>query len=201
MTVTKASVMAAGEQAAMDAVSYNAEIELCLYDDKADILEKLRDAVDDSYNYDAYTVDYYHEAWDIVTDSDFTPCDTVDFSGCTDAMQCVMKEAEASIDDVVREGWDNQLESFADALEDMLDTMRKRMGYTEDDVLIKIGSGSQFGWEVHNYETDYCCVWDDESNEYYAHKLEDELYAIETTIDGTCFYFCWNPDLNQENND
>lgn len=196
MTICYDDVKAIGEQAAIDTMEEQDSIELCVWDSQQDIKNKLSDLVEDSSRrWECYSVDYVHEAWDIVNDSELNPDDDcLDFSGCQDARDCVLLEARASVQGAIDEGWDSQLDDYAEALCDLVDTVRERMGYTGSHITINIGRGSQFGWAVHNYETEYCCVWDDEPNEYHAAKLEGELYAIETTVDGTCFYVCWNPD-------
>lgn len=57
----------------------------------------------DENNYYAPEVIYYADGWEVVAGSSFNeyePMDTLDFSGCDNALDCVMHEARMVIDSV-----------------------------------------------------------------------------------------------------
>ena len=57
----------------------------------------------DENSYYAPEVIYYADAWEVVAGSsfnDYAPMDTLDFSGCDNALDCIMLEARMIIDSV-----------------------------------------------------------------------------------------------------
>lgn len=188
MTITKSTVSGAGYAALIAALECKPAFTFGACDD---VETELHDIIDDDYNYEAYTVDYYHEAWDIVTDSDFN-CEPQDFSGCETALDCIMQEANASLDDVVREGWEEAFEEAKAALEELV-TVAREMGL--EDVRVNFTGSSSHGWAVHNRETESgLCIYDDKEGFYNPEKLEGECYALESSFGGMYISACWTPE-------
>lgn len=108
--------------------------------DKDDIAQAIRDALESSDI--CYSVDYYHEAWEIVVGGSFN-----DYA--------VMQEAN----DIARQVVDNvlheEIEEIAERLAEVCETACN-LGYVD---VMTISNGDNYGWNSHNYETnDGTCV-------------------------------------------
>lgn len=84
--------------------------------------EDVCDLLDDN-SYYAPEVHYYADGWEIVAGSsfnDYDPSDAPDFSGCDNALQCVMLEARMIIDSVYYSERASIASDVLDGLQEML---------------------------------------------------------------------------------
>ena len=180
MTITYNNVKRHGYNATLEAISSISNIECTLH---TCIQDELESHIDD-INYECvYDVTYYHEAFDIVTDSDFAPDEPIDFSECDNSLSCVMKEAQASVYSASYEGKHEAIEEAKEAIEEVYNIMLDE-GFEE--FTIKIGTGSYYGWAAHDYETESgVCVWK---------NIEGECFAVEVELNNLTFHCIVNND-------
>lgn len=80
------------------------------------------DLLDDNHYY-APEVIYYADGWEIVAGSSFNeydPMDTLDFSGCDNALDCIMLEARMIIDSVYYNEREAIAQEVLEGLQEML---------------------------------------------------------------------------------
>lgn len=83
----------------------------------------------DENSYYAPEVIYYADGWEIVAGSSFNeyePMDTLDFSGCDNALECIMLEARMILDSV----YYNEREAIA---QDVLESLQEMLPDESDD--------------------------------------------------------------------
>lgn len=117
--------------------------------DKDDIAQAIHDALESSDI--CYSVDYYHEAWEIVAGGSFNDyaAEEQDYSSCTSSLDAVMQEANDIARQVVDMVLHEEIEEIAERLAEVCETACN-LGY--DDVMT-ISSSDNYGWNSHNYET------------------------------------------------
>lgn len=77
----------------------------------------------DENSYYAPEVIYYADGWEIVAGSSFNeyePMDTLDFSGCDNALECIMLEARMIIDSVYYNEREAIAQEVLEGLQEML---------------------------------------------------------------------------------
>lgn len=83
--------------------------------------EDVCDLLDDNHYY-APEVIYYADGWEIVAGSSFNeyePIDSLDFSGCDNALDCIMYEARMIIDSVYYNERENIAQEVLEGLQEM----------------------------------------------------------------------------------
>lgn len=186
------NVKTAATSAFYDALGNIDKIEVNDYTLALDAVRAAIEAVTEDVYCD-YSVCYYHEAWEIVGSSDFEPDEELDFSDCTSALECVMREANASVEAPWREAFNEARSSTEETLGELGD-LAEAMGITT--YSITVSNGSLFGWAIPNKETEEgICIYDDSKGGFNPKKIEGELYAVEVDL-GAGIYasICWNPD-------
>lgn len=158
-------------------------IELTTDSDHDDITNEILRVAQDN-QWDTYDVIYYHEAWEIVSGNEFNAYEEeVDLSGCTTALESVMAEANATMNNVAQSMAREVAEELATEIMHLIEAATD----LDYDGKITISNGSVYGWAVHDSETDEgVCIYK---------NLEGEkgLTAVEYCIDGStyasaCFY-------------
>lgn len=139
-----------------------------------DIREAIIEALEENHYDDAPSVDYIHEAWDIIG-SDLwrnTHIDSLDFSHCESAFDAVFHEAREVIYAAHHEAMQELAQDIADTLEDVFS---QDFGNKELPSLM-IGT-SGLGHTPHNEEIDVgdasLLVWDN---------------RVQVTIEGVTWY-------------
>lgn len=77
----------------------------------------------DENSYYAPEVIYYADGWEIVVGSsfnDYEPMDTLDFSGCDNALDCIMLEARMILDSVYYNERESIAQEVLEGLQEML---------------------------------------------------------------------------------
>jgi hypothetical protein len=77
----------------------------------------------DENSYYAPEVIYYADGWEVVAGSsfnDYEPMDTLDFSGCDNALECIMLEARMIIDSVYYNEREAIAQEVLEGLQEML---------------------------------------------------------------------------------
>lgn len=164
-------------------------------DSECDVLNMLLDETDQSY-LDCMDVIYNYEAWQIVGgECAHTEIEPIDFSDCSTALECLVKEANAINKEILSQGWHEAASEIADRIAHVCETALE-LGFDGE---MRITNSSVFGWVPHNRETlEGCAIYDDEKSGYFPRKVEGELYAVEHEIaSGLYISACWNPELNE----
>ena len=91
--------------------------------------------LDDNHYY-APEVTYYADAWDIVAGSSFNeyePIDSLDFSGCDNALDCIVYEARMIIEAVYYSERENIAQEVLEGLQAKLDDLQEDLPCESDD--------------------------------------------------------------------
>ena len=134
----------------------------------------------------------YYDCYLVVCSAEFPSAGDQDFSGCSNAIECLTNEANEIADEVYREAVNDEIQTIVDRIIDITDKAQD-LGYDGE---FQVSNSSVYGWEAHNYETDCgICIWSDEKLPYAYNPrlLEGELYAIEGQINGVYISACWEP--------
>lgn len=178
MTITRQDVIDYGYDLLAETISNLDDISITLH---TNISEELDSLVEDKGYESSYEVNYYHEAYDIVTSSEFDTNETPDFTGCTNALECIMREAIMSVEGITYEGWYTALDEIKEAANELVNKALEE-GY--EDIKVSFSNSSVYGWAAHNYETESgLCVWE---------ALEDECFALEISVAGVVISCCIN---------
>ena len=153
----------------------------------------------DAHCYYAPEVIYYADAWDVVNNSEYNDFEVYpDFSGCAHAVDYVMREAEAIIYQAYASELEQAICEFTEVIADLVDTLEIEFDLYACENLT-ISKSSLFGWAAHNRETETgIAIYDDAPGFYNAEKIEGELYAIETEVNGLFVSACWNPSKEKD---
>lgn len=119
----------------------------------------------DDNSYFAPEVIYYADGWEIVAGSSFNkydPMDTLDFSGCDNALDCIMLEARMIVDSV----YYNEREAIA---QEVLEDLQEQLPESDDEQEIYSKAESRLGG----------LYWAEKDNgKMLSFKTEDELYTF-----------------------
>lgn len=98
---------------------------------------------------------YNHDAWNIIGNSDFAEPSDLDFSDCSDAMACVMQEAQSAVYNTVQDLRNDVQASIRDLLDELfsIDSVK---GMYVDRVDVTRG-GSTLDHVAHDREEDMSC--------------------------------------------
>jgi len=181
MNITISSVRESLEANMVNALD---NIEVSTSDDQDHIASLIMDEAQ-ANDWDSVEVIYYHEAWEIVSGSQFNDYEeTVDLEGCTSALDAVMREAQATMSNCCQSLASEIAQELAGSIVEVAEAA-EGLGHDGE---LSITSGSRFGWAVHDRENaEGVC--------YYT-NLENEkgLTAVEHCINGSFYYAsaCFN---------
>ena len=147
----------------------------------------------DSNAFNAPDIVYYAEAWGIVAGSAFNAFDPfIDFSDCSNALECVMREANEIITEAYNSVLHDRITETAETIHEVIEAVIETGGDKSIDLVF--GGSTCHGWAVHNRETEAgIAIYDDKPGHYNPEKLEGELYAVEGSVGAAYVSACWNP--------
>lgn len=150
----------------------SAVVEAMLYELQGETLSCVGDAeniLDDVIISDVGEVIYNHDALNILDSSDFEEASDLDFSDCTDAMQCVMQEAQSRVDNTVYAIEGDVRASLVELLDELFSIDSVKGYYVESVDVLRGGS-----------------VLDE-----MPHNREEDLSAGDDVV-SACFYLAYN---------
>ena len=190
MTVTKESVQEEGYIRARETCVQ--EIEIIVGSGHLDDPERLLEDELDLYTsefYGACSADTYQDAIDIVLDNAFAPSDEVDFTDCATALDCVMREANMSIEEHVRTGWNRFKDEAVEIIKEMWEIAQNR-GVNE--IKVSFEYNSIYGHTPCNRINDSgIVIYDDKPGGYNPKLLDGSLIALEYNLNGAYISTCW----------
>lgn len=153
-----------------------AGMEFDVWSTKQEISDQIMDVAQS--NHCAYSVDYGHEQYEAINDSDLCKIayemgmEELDFSHCCNAWEAIEHEARAIVASASYYIMAEVVGELAETIYDFLDTCQDN-GLDGE---IKLYKGNRYGTLVHDYEssTGICCYSDIEG--------EDEFCAAELCI-------------------
>lgn len=111
-----------GKQKAIEALCYEAGYRADVsIEDGNDVIQGMEGRTFEELRADGFEVIYDADALAILDDAELMPNDELDFSECSDAMECVRMEARASVSDAFNCGFEEALQEIQDRIDSLIE--------------------------------------------------------------------------------